>query len=221
MLSKRTSKTDAQVHFTGGCQCGAIRYAVTDEPITAATCHCRDCQYSSGGAPAHALLFPAGSVTLLRGAARSTATAAVRAAPSCAASARTVARRYSAAPRAPTTTWSAPARWTTGSLPRAGQPVDRLGAVLAPHRCRRAQFSRQCATDSLRPTRYAAAKQKGRVLQDSPFLHATSGLPWRAVHLCMAYCTTCASLPEAYWAAISVSGRALILLALPAVPNSV
>ena len=35
------------------------------------------------------------------------------------------------------------------------------------------------------------------------------------------YCTTCASLPEAYWAAISVSGRALILLALPAVPNSV
>ena len=152
---------------------------------------------------------------------RSTATAAVRAAPSCAASARTVARRYSAAPRAPTTTWSAPARWTTGSLPRAGQPVDRLGAVLAPHRCRRAQFSRQCATDSLRPTRYAAAKQKGRVLQDSPFLHATSGLPWRAVHLCMAYCTTCASLPEAYWAAISVSGRALILLALPAVPNSV
>ena len=45
-----------------------------------------------------------------------------------------------------------------GSLPRAGQHVDRLGAVLAPHRCRRAQFSRQCATDSLRPTRYAAAK---------------------------------------------------------------
>ena len=156
-FQKRTSKTDAQVHFTGGCQCGAIRYAVTDEPITAATCHCRDCQYSSGGAPAHALLFPAGSVTLrARG---STATAAVRAAPSCAASARTVARRYSAAPRAPTTTWSAPARWTTGSLPRAGQPVDRLGAVLAPHRCRRAQFSRQCATDSLRPTRYAAAKK--------------------------------------------------------------
>ena len=153
---------------------------------------------------------------------RSTATAAVRAAPSCAASARTVARRYSAAPRAPTTTWSAPARWTTGSLPRAGQPVDRLGAVLAPHRCRRAQFSRQCATDSLRPTRYAAAKQqKGESCRTRPFLHATSGLPWRAVHLCITYCTTCASLPEAYWAAISVSGRALILLALPAVPNSV
>ena len=41
-------------------------------------------------------------------------------------------------------------------------------------------------------------------------LHTTSGLPWRAVHL-YNYCTTCASLPEAYWAAISVSGRGLDL----------
>ena len=64
---KRASHADAQVHLTGGCQCGAVRFAVTDEPIMAATCHCRDCQYSSGGAPAHALIFPAGSVTLLRG----------------------------------------------------------------------------------------------------------------------------------------------------------
>ena len=67
---KRRPAADAQVHLTGGCQCGAVRYAVTDEPLTAATCHCRDCQYSSGGAPAHALIFPAGSVTLLRGQAK-------------------------------------------------------------------------------------------------------------------------------------------------------
>ena len=66
----RRPAADAQVHLTGGCQCGAVRYAVTDEPLTAATCHCRDCQYSSGGAPAHALIFPAGSVTLLRGQAK-------------------------------------------------------------------------------------------------------------------------------------------------------
>jgi len=66
-IRKRPAGPDAQVHLTGGCQCGAIRFAVTDEPFTAATCHCRDCQYSSGGAPAHALLFRAGSVTLLRG----------------------------------------------------------------------------------------------------------------------------------------------------------
>ncbi|MFY0480117.1 GFA family protein [Achromobacter marplatensis] len=67
---KRPPAADAQVHLTGGCQCGAVRYAVTDEPITAATCHCRDCQYSSGGAPAHALIFPAGSITMLRGQAK-------------------------------------------------------------------------------------------------------------------------------------------------------
>ena len=67
---KRPPHADAQVHLTGGCQCGAVRYAVTDEPIMAATCHCRDCQYSSGGAPAHALILPAGSATLLRGKAR-------------------------------------------------------------------------------------------------------------------------------------------------------
>lgn len=65
---KRAPHPDAQVHMTGGCQCGAVRYAVTDEPLMAATCHCRDCQYASGGAPAHALIFPAGAVTLLRGA---------------------------------------------------------------------------------------------------------------------------------------------------------
>ncbi|CAB3811288.1 GFA family protein [Achromobacter sp. ACM04] len=64
---KRSAHADAQVHLTGGCQCGAVRYAITDEPIMAATCHCRDCQYSSGGAPAHALIFPTGSITLLRG----------------------------------------------------------------------------------------------------------------------------------------------------------
>jgi len=64
---KRSAHADAQVHLTGGCQCGAVRYAITDEPITAASCHCRDCQYSSGGAPAHALIFPTGSITLLRG----------------------------------------------------------------------------------------------------------------------------------------------------------
>ena len=42
-------------------------------------------------------------------------------------------------------------------------------APSAPHRCRRAQFSRQCATDSLRPTRYAAAKQKGESCRTRPF----------------------------------------------------
>jgi hypothetical protein len=29
---------------TGGCQCGAIRYEITEEPVLVYTCHCTDCQ---------------------------------------------------------------------------------------------------------------------------------------------------------------------------------
>jgi hypothetical protein len=29
---------------TGGCQCGKIRYTITEAPQLVYTCHCRDCQ---------------------------------------------------------------------------------------------------------------------------------------------------------------------------------
>ena len=35
--------------MTGGCQCGAIRYALYSEPDRAGICHCRMCQKSVGG----------------------------------------------------------------------------------------------------------------------------------------------------------------------------
>lgn len=38
------------VSYTGGCQCGAIRYEVTDEPITLYACHCTACQTQSSSA---------------------------------------------------------------------------------------------------------------------------------------------------------------------------
>ncbi|MBO9355076.1 aldehyde-activating protein [Bordetella petrii] len=53
--------------LTGGCHCGAIRYAITAEPMMAATCHCRDCQYASGGAPAHALVVAPTALQVLQG----------------------------------------------------------------------------------------------------------------------------------------------------------
>jgi len=35
--------------ITGGCYCGAIRYAVDGELEAAFQCHCRECQYITGG----------------------------------------------------------------------------------------------------------------------------------------------------------------------------
>ncbi|WP_144637960.1 GFA family protein [Bordetella genomosp. 13] len=64
-MQETTSGADAPL--TGGCQCGAVRYALSAGPITAATCHCRDCQYSSGGAPAHALIVPADAIRVSQG----------------------------------------------------------------------------------------------------------------------------------------------------------
>ena len=36
--------------YTGGCQCGAIRYEVSGAPLQIVACHCTDCQRQSGSA---------------------------------------------------------------------------------------------------------------------------------------------------------------------------
>lgn len=35
----------------GGCYCGALRYRSTGDPVFKGQCHCRECQYVSGGGP--------------------------------------------------------------------------------------------------------------------------------------------------------------------------
>ncbi len=53
--------------FSGGCMCGAIRYKVSEEPVLVGQCHCRECQYASGGAPANVVFVHTESFTLLCG----------------------------------------------------------------------------------------------------------------------------------------------------------
>src|SRR3979490_1145935 len=36
--------------YTGGCQCGSVRYVLATEPIRLLACHCKECQRQSGSA---------------------------------------------------------------------------------------------------------------------------------------------------------------------------
>ncbi|MDB5551608.1 MAG: Gfalike protein [Rhizobium sp.] len=42
----------------GGCYCGSLRYQAEGEPMMKAQCHCRECQYISGGAPNMFMVMP-------------------------------------------------------------------------------------------------------------------------------------------------------------------
>lgn len=42
----------------GRCYCGALRYEVTKDPVWKLQCHCRECQYISGGGPNFCMAVP-------------------------------------------------------------------------------------------------------------------------------------------------------------------
>ncbi|MBO9708345.1 MAG: GFA family protein [Caulobacter sp.] len=52
----------------GGCLCGAVRYEITQSPMGAGACHCRACQYASGGGPNYVALIPKNGFKVTRGA---------------------------------------------------------------------------------------------------------------------------------------------------------
>jgi hypothetical protein len=52
----------------GRCYCGALHYAAEGEPVMKAQCHCRECQYLSGGAPNMFMLMPEGGFRYTQGA---------------------------------------------------------------------------------------------------------------------------------------------------------
>ena len=53
-----------QVKYAGRCLCGAISYECHAEPLFSGNCHCRDCQRTSGGAFAPAMMFPKSAVQI-------------------------------------------------------------------------------------------------------------------------------------------------------------
>ena len=53
--------------FTGGCQCGAVRYAVSADPLEVYVCHCRECQKQSASAFGISVIVPAAAFELKQG----------------------------------------------------------------------------------------------------------------------------------------------------------
>ena len=51
----------------GGCYCGNLRYRAEGETMLKAQCHCRECQYISGGAPNMFMLMPVDGFNYTKG----------------------------------------------------------------------------------------------------------------------------------------------------------
>jgi hypothetical protein len=53
--------------LTGGCQCGALRYEVSTIPSMTYTCHCTECQRTTGSAFSLAITVPDSAFRLTKG----------------------------------------------------------------------------------------------------------------------------------------------------------
>ena len=47
--------------------CKAVRYEASAEPVAVMDCHCRDCQYASGGSHTTAVVLPAAAFKITHG----------------------------------------------------------------------------------------------------------------------------------------------------------
>ncbi len=61
------ANVDERTKVTGGCACGQVRFGFY-EPVTARlACHCRACQYASGGGPAYVVVVKKDQFRVTRG----------------------------------------------------------------------------------------------------------------------------------------------------------
>lgn len=56
-----------QLPLRGACQCRAVRYEISQEPLTIYACHCTDCQRQSGSAFSLSMIVPREAVTIVAG----------------------------------------------------------------------------------------------------------------------------------------------------------
>jgi len=57
--------------LTGRCYCGELRYEAEGEPLFKIQCHCRECQYISGGGANFVMGVPADGFAYVKGAPKS------------------------------------------------------------------------------------------------------------------------------------------------------
>ncbi len=53
--------------YQGGCQCGGIRYEVSDEPRQVVACHCTECQTQSGSAFGMTMVVAEAALSITKG----------------------------------------------------------------------------------------------------------------------------------------------------------
>jgi hypothetical protein len=58
------------MRIEGGCYCGALRYRMEGDPLFKGQCHCRECQYISGGHPNAVMGVPAAGFQYTKGSPR-------------------------------------------------------------------------------------------------------------------------------------------------------
>jgi hypothetical protein len=59
--------TGIALPMTGGCQCGAVRYAIDAQPLTVLACHCGECQKQSASAFGMTMPVPRESLRITKG----------------------------------------------------------------------------------------------------------------------------------------------------------